>query len=611
MPRLTGALVLGVRRRLRGEGGFTLIELMAALLVMMVAGVALAYTATVGFTDIGFARQRQGANQLANQAMEQISALPFATLQTGLSNADLAASVVPGPSFDSNIVLNGPCGTPTVYCYKGEQIPRGANANVVPLVPHRNTIKVGVTTYTVSVYVTYYNNVRTSNTFRVTSEVTWPNPLRKGVSTKVTAQTIKYSASGCLSANTHPFSAPCQPFFFGNASVGAGRMDVTGSIDGISLDSAGATLFAPNQSSNIQLEQITAVQGIANMSGASLTLQGQNAVVTGSEKFTSGADNDPAQPGQDYNSVNANGLGGPQSASGNGNTLALSPSAGDTGSTTSTTNASTPGKPCPVIGLSQNDGQACGSSRQQQAQASTVTLQSNDGADLGTMTLASLGAAPAAGTSFINRDIQPNADGLMHSDASRSLGTLSLLGLPSNVNPAAIPAGWAGYLVQISGFGDSVSSETGTNTTGPVANVSGTLAYWNGAGYTSYPLAPGPSVQIPVATATVVDTISGKPVTITLQGRTGNSGNGRDCNVWVNGCPTTGGTSTSDVVHTCSPTPCPNTRDQATAQSASPFVANLHYTIAVGGNTIVNLKIHVDLGILLVQNTYQVAPSAT
>src|SRR5438132_10675647 len=242
MPKLTGALVLGVRRRLRGEGGFTLIELMAALGVILVAAVALAYTATVGFTDIGFARQRQGANQLANQAMEQVSALPFNILANGLDNTDLANSVVAGPNFDANIVLNGGCGTPPVYCYGGEQIPRGANPNVVPLVPHRNTIKVGPTTYSVAIYVTYYNNIKTSNTYRVSVQVNWANPLRKGVRAQVTAQTIKYSASGCLSSQTHPFSAPCQPFFFGNSSMAAGHVDLTGSIDGISFDPAGASL---------------------------------------------------------------------------------------------------------------------------------------------------------------------------------------------------------------------------------------------------------------------------------------------------------------------------------------------------------------------------------
>src|SRR2546425_6511769 len=141
--------------------------------------------------------------------MEQIRALPFDKLENGLDNTDLANSVVAGPKFDPNIVLNGPCGTPTVYCFKGEQIPRGGNPNLVPLVPHSNSIVVGPTTYTVNAYVTWYNNVTTSNTLRLTIQVSWKNPLRKGVQSKVTTQSIAYSASGCLSTQTHPFAAPC------------------------------------------------------------------------------------------------------------------------------------------------------------------------------------------------------------------------------------------------------------------------------------------------------------------------------------------------------------------------------------------------------------------
>src|SRR5438270_4042652 len=431
MRNLTSAIVLGLRRRLRTEGGFTLIELMAALGVILVAMVALAYTATIGFTDIGFARQRQGANELADQTMEQIRALPFTTMAKGLDNTDLANSVVPGPNFDPNIVKNGPCGNPLVYCYNGEQIPRGANANVTPLVPHRYNVVVGPTTYTVSTYVTYYNNVTTSNTFRLTVQVSWANPLRKGVLSKVTTQSIAYSASGCLSSQTHPFSAPCQPFFCGNASRSQGHVDITGTIDGLNLTSA--SLLTADESSNAQIEQISAVQGISQMSGVSLAQNGNPPTVSGSEKFTSGADNDPAQPGQDYNSVLANGSATQLQASGNGNTLTLTPSSGDSGSTTSTTDASqiNPNNPCPIIGVSQNDQQPCGSSKAQQTQDTSATLVANDQVNFGTMTLASLAAAPTTGSSFANRDLQNGFDGLIHSDESRALGTFTLGGLPS------------------------------------------------------------------------------------------------------------------------------------------------------------------------------------
>src|SRR2546426_2200630 len=116
MSSLTNAFLRRIRSRLRGEAGFTLIELMVAVGIMLVALLALAYTATIGFSDIALARQRQGASGLANQTMEQIRALPFDVLKKGLSNADLASG------SDTKITA---CGVN--YCYGGEQIPRGAN----------------------------------------------------------------------------------------------------------------------------------------------------------------------------------------------------------------------------------------------------------------------------------------------------------------------------------------------------------------------------------------------------------------------------------------------------------------------------------------------------
>jgi len=234
MLLLNNLLQNGLRKRASDEGGFTLIELMVAVTVLMVALVSLAYLVLIGFSDIALARQRQGANGLANQTLEQVRALPFDTLKKGLSNADLTASTTTGnASFDPNIIKNGTCGAPTVYCYKGEAIPRGANPNVVPLVPHQQKLKIGSTSYTIRTYVTYYNNITTNNTFRVTVEVTWANSQIGGVSNKVTAQTIAFSGTGCLSTSTHPFAAPCQPFFYGSGTWDAATVTMTGTVEGM------------------------------------------------------------------------------------------------------------------------------------------------------------------------------------------------------------------------------------------------------------------------------------------------------------------------------------------------------------------------------------------
>ena len=76
--------------------------------------------------------------------------------------------------------------------------------------------------------------------------------------------------------------------------------------------------------------------------------------------------------------------------------------------------------------------------------------------DFGDTTLVSVAAMPSAASAFSNRTIQANADGLVHTESSRSLGTVQIATLPTNLDPALVPAGWAGYLIQVTGFTDVV-----------------------------------------------------------------------------------------------------------------------------------------------------------
>src|SRR5207248_359492 len=77
----------------RGESGFTMIELVMATGVMLVAIVAMLWTTLAGFRGIAEARRRQTANGLANQALEQIRALAFDTVKKGLDNTDLSTTI--------------------------------------------------------------------------------------------------------------------------------------------------------------------------------------------------------------------------------------------------------------------------------------------------------------------------------------------------------------------------------------------------------------------------------------------------------------------------------------------------------------------------------------
>ncbi|HJP65023.1 MAG TPA: type II secretion system protein [Actinomycetota bacterium] len=590
IPRLYA--VIG--RRLTSEEGFTLIEVVTSMGIVLVALLAFAYTTSIGFSDVALARQRQGANSLANQAMEQIRALPFDTMKRGLSNTDLAG--------DSNITQ---CGSPPVSCYGGEFLVHGNNPNVVPLVPHIRTLTVGPTTYTVSSYVTYYQNDVSLDTYRVTVIATWPNPARRGVLSRVITQSIFFGGVGCLSTATHPFAGPCQPFLYGNSTVDAGHVDITGTVSGINLEQA--SLWMPQVTSNMQIEQVSAVQGTAQTGGLSYKLVGLPEETLGRDVIASKADTDPAQSGQTYDDKNIPPppqVGGTISKSGLGNTLTISAGAGgDKAETTSAAQALSATYACADrTGTKRNDGLPCGNSNARLAPTLSANLSLVSGIlNLGSSALVTVD--PPAGTlpnrvAFTNRDLTHEAgepstecpstsgDGCVHSDSFRNTGDVKIGGLLSALQILA-PLGWQGYLVRVNPATSTVSADVGMGAQPPSATSSGNISYWNGTGYSTIPIASGSPTTVNVGPLNISGGLLLPGVSLVLSAVVAQGANTlNDPAGCVNAC----------------------TRSTAAASSGSPIV-DLTFRVTVSSLTLANLNVHVDLGTAYVQNTYQAAPS--
>src|SRR6266545_3344177 len=223
------------------EAGFTLVEVTVAITVIFASLVALAYTATIGFSYEDLARQKQTATGIANQMMEQVRGLAWDKITTGHVGTDLGATrsdlTVTNP--DSGYLVTGCSGDSAgVYrlfsCAAGSQIGSGEKVVasalscapgspdcVSPLVRHAGQITQNNIVYTWRVYDS--NNCPTGTTtgctaatpYRVTVVVTWtggkPSPNKI-----VQVQSLFWSPSGCRSTATHPFAAPCQPFFLGS-----------------------------------------------------------------------------------------------------------------------------------------------------------------------------------------------------------------------------------------------------------------------------------------------------------------------------------------------------------------------------------------------------------
>ncbi len=571
-----------------------MVELIVAIAVILTAVLAMAYTATLGFSGIALARQRDGANGIANQMMEQIRGLAFDTVRKGLSTSDLTG--------DPNIVSCHSGAKCYQYGTLAEQIPTSNYAvgtTITPLVPHIRTIVSGPNTYTVSSYVTYYQDNATQNsTFRAIVTVQWANPAVRAASSRVENQTVLYSGNGCLSTATHPFAAPCQPFFYATASRTAGHVDVTGNLP--DADFARATLWASDIVSTMQIEQVNSVLGNTQASGVSILPADSTEVYSNRVQVSSAADNDPAQSDPDYSTTSLpNSSSKTQTFNGSTGSLWVTSRSGDAGTTISTVTANTSPHPC----MGENDNQPCGSSSAFPGQNGTQKIMSANldvsagDTDLGTAVLASSGSPSSQYQVFTDRNITSGAtrcvgtsgDGCIHAEGTLNIGSYAIGGLPASMPAGSIPAAWQGYFLQVSSYTTTTKAEAGKSTAAPSVTATGTISYWNGNGYSTITVAPGASVPIAAAPLSITTTVNSQTLSVSLSGS----------------ALKTGGTQTTDPANCGSA--C--TRNSADAVANSPATGDVLYTITYGGRILADLDIHIDMGSLESHVQYQPSPS--
>ncbi|MGH9076915.1 MAG: type IV pilus modification PilV family protein [Acidimicrobiales bacterium] len=180
------------------ESGFTLIELMMASAVMLVTMLSVAYVLTGSLAQAAYARQREAAVNLANTVIEDAKALPWTTLQAGMSSGDATLS----PSADPNIAQDpgsgGLCfeaapldvdGTATATdlcpqepwvqpaCLSGASAPVSLDAGALgagaPLAPHQFCVVVDNERFGVDTYVTTPGGTSTEPPLVFSVVVSW------------------------------------------------------------------------------------------------------------------------------------------------------------------------------------------------------------------------------------------------------------------------------------------------------------------------------------------------------------------------------------------------------------------------------------------------------
>jgi type II secretory pathway pseudopilin PulG len=614
MDRLPRRLEVRLGARLHSdERGFTMLEVIIALSLVTAALITLAYTATNGFRYIAFARERQSADQIGNMVMEEVRGLAYSKIKQGLKTETLGTDpYIQSCSGVYTLRLPG-----TASCAGEKIVSTSALANVTPLVPNSGTIGTAEgypVNYSYRVYITndctaVAGSCTTLTPYRATVYVSWNSPGISGVAEYVQVQSYFWSPTGCVSSNTHPFAAPCQPFFYGQALMPAGSITVTGgAISPLSLESA--SLVMPEAESTIQQEQVSQVQG--KLAGSATTLVDDGACADpncnggSTSSRTTAADADPSGATPSYSSITGGTFLGPSSTyttTGGSASFTVANVAGDTGESEAavTANATYPCPPTPVPqATAETDSLPCGGSWIHQAGTLSMSATLNGyAANLGTTTIASIaspGSSSVKSYTFSNRQAISGQSGNLEDTVDRQIGTVVLGGLPSAV-PA--PSGWSNGFVVLTGYHDKVFASAGTGASTTTAAISGgTLKYWNGTGYNTITLtgsgSTGYGYSIPSLDQTVTSSVNGHTVDVRFRVSTGS--------------PFAMGSQPTIATTSCGAGPCVSS---ATATIGSPIAGTFMYSVAIDGNTVVNdLTLVVDLGLITAKSTYQAAPTA-
>jgi type II secretory pathway pseudopilin PulG len=477
------------RSRLHGERGFTIVETVVAMVVIFGSLTALAYTATIGFRYIAYGRDRQQATGLANEIMEEIRGQAYSVITRGMSTTDITSD--PRIVTCSTVKRFETCSGPKIV---SSTVPGGTTAPW--LIPHTGTRSVGNLDVSWATYVT--NDDPAANPYSVTVIVSWDSGAISGASNNlVRIESNFWSPSGCVSSDTHPFAAPCQPYFYGLASVPAGSVTF-GSINlhELAVDLETATMSFPSARASLQQEQVSNLE--ADAAESALSIRGAFGLTeAGGTHARALGDNDPSSPtvataGATLNAPGAS-LQKIQSDCCDEIGLQLAAASGQVGdSAVSTTAKATDAAACPPSGTRETDSLPCAGARVRQVNTVTAVTPIDHVASVGDATVVRLAAPASYSTATAERDAVTGQNGLVDVQASRTLGNVYLGGYP--ISGMTAPAGMSttstddnNYCMRVTGYSDTARIYAGArSSSAPAASIGGGTFYYYDSGTGTY-----------------------------------------------------------------------------------------------------------------------------
>jgi Tfp pilus assembly protein PilV len=586
------------RARFRGERGFTILETVIALMVVFASLTALTYTVSNGFRYTGYSRDRIQATGIANRIMEDVRGLAYTKITNGIPTSELAA--------DSRAVDCS--GTFHFESCAGEKIVSStfdAAYTAAWLVPHTDTLTVGNLDVTYATYIT--NDTPTTTPYRVTVIIQWTNgAIANAPNNSVRLQSLFWSPDGCVNSTTHPFAAPCQPFFYGQVDAPQARFSVTGQLYDFAIDFDALAVTLPGVTATTQEEQTNQLNATTTLSGITFTDSAGDEPV-GDQRAATDADDQAetaaaATAGGATTNVAALTLS--RVATGGGGEqvgLRANVAAGDLEGRSASVDASgSDAFACPTTGTREADLLPCAGGHVRQVGMVTVeVLHAQLLAALGPANLLRVVAPATDTTAWIDRDVGgTNEDGLIDVRVNRTLGTIQLGGFPSAGMTA--PSGMSttqtndtNYCVRLVGYTDTARAVAGESTsTNPSASITaGTFYYYtgSGSGY-SNKATTDPSLDTLTVTCSKTQLVGASSVTwrVTV-----------DSGELVHG--------TTATAQTVDPTDGDKRWD--VSASTHPIEITLQYELIVDGITQIDLLSTFDPGDLLAHGIYGPPPA--
>lgn len=149
-------ILQALRRRMNGEGGFTIVEAMISITILAVGAFAVAQASIFGLSATGLSRQKLSSRAAVDQQMEEARALNYDNLVLSDTSPLTHSSDTTNPDYwvDANAQTYDPDGSGPLAA---EEIVRVAGASPA-LAHYQNPLLDGATTYEVYRYVTWVDS---------------------------------------------------------------------------------------------------------------------------------------------------------------------------------------------------------------------------------------------------------------------------------------------------------------------------------------------------------------------------------------------------------------------------------------------------------------------